>query len=193
MVAILLLSVLVLPYVVEMVISLTVRRWKRRDYFRRAREKARLTGKPLMVIGDPDTGCVNHYFGRDYDCGDVCLDLTGCPRCPDGTRKIRGSLEEALPGMPTGGYVVFVSCTLEYVEGIRSVVDELQRVSGGDLYVVNVEPYSPLHFLLKTRQILTSAPPDSQAIAWKPVPPVYRWLHGIYDPISRPFMKGTYD
>jgi hypothetical protein len=186
-------SLVLLPYLYELVLSLTVRRWRRRDYYQRAKQLAKRTGKPLLVIGDPDTGCVNHYLGRDYDCGDACLDLTGCPKCPATTRRIKGSLERWLPTLPTNGYVVFASCTLEYVADIRLVARELARVSGGDLLVASVEPSAPLHFLFRgTQRIITEAPPQSREIRWCPIPLLYRWLQPFYDPLSRPFMKGDY-
>ncbi len=38
--------------------------------------------------------------------------------------------------------MVFVSCVLEYVQNFPGAVAELQRVSGGHLYVVRVEPWT---------------------------------------------------
>ena len=125
-------SLLILPYLYELVLSLTTRRWSRRNLYKQAYQRAKLTQKPLLVVGDPDSGCINHYLGRDYGCGDRCLDLTGCPKCPL-HQRLTGSLEHWLPKLKSNGYVVFVSCTLEYVEDMQLIADQLQRVSNGDL------------------------------------------------------------
>lgn len=178
------------PYLFEAYLSLTLRRKTRAYYYDRAQNVSKLREKKLLVIGDPDTGCINYYLGRDYNCGDVCLDLTGCPKCEV---AIKGSLELELPKLPTNGYVIFVSCTLEYVNNLSDVVSELKRVSGGDLFIATVEPYAPLHFLFgSTKQIIISAPPVTPDVIWKQLPNYYRWLHLLYSPLNWPFMKGHY-
>lgn len=114
--------------------------------------------KPLMVVGDPDTGFVTRFFGRDYGCGDVCTDITGCPSCPNG---IRGPLETVLPRLPSSSYVVYVSCTLEYVTDLPRCIRELERVAvSGGIFVVRVEqPHSTFTLYPGAKWILDSAPP----------------------------------
>ena len=77
--AVLLLVALVLLY--ESIVGLH-RKLNRRRLFRMAKERSRETGLPLLVIGDPHNGVMSVSTGADYGCGDVCLDLTGCPKCP---------------------------------------------------------------------------------------------------------------
>lgn len=124
-------------------VLVAARRMKRRnEVFKRAQARARATGKPLMVIGDPDTGLVTR-MGRAYGCGDVCFDLTGCPGCPEG---VAGRLEDTLPRV-RGSWVVYVSCVLEYVDDFELVWGELMRISDGDLFVVTVDPWSLTAFV----------------------------------------------
>ena len=49
--------------------------------FELAMQRASALGRRLIVIGDPDAGMHTRLM-RAYGCGDVCVDLDGCPRCP---------------------------------------------------------------------------------------------------------------
>ncbi len=118
------------------------RKLQRREVFRAAEERARITGKPLVVVGDPDNGAVNRFLGRDYGEGDVTVDITGCPGCRNG---VRAKIEDYLPTLRDDSCVLFVSCVLEYVDGgrgnVRQILREMDRVAGGDRFLVTVQPY----------------------------------------------------
>ncbi len=114
------------------------RKVRRRLIYAKAEKKAKQTNKYLIVIGDPDNGAFSKLTGRDYGEGDITIDITGCPGCKNGV-KLRA--EDALPVLPDNSCVIFVSCVLEYVNDIKSVAHHINRVSGGDYYIVNVEPY----------------------------------------------------
>lgn len=133
-------------------ILITVRRrTKRRETWARAKACSRQTGKPLLVIGDPDAS-IHRTRGRDYGCGSGTMDPSGAPGCDPGIparwnmdgpiRPLHGTAETILPRMPTGSAVIFVSCVLEYVDDLELVWSELHRVSGGDLYIVLIEPHA---------------------------------------------------
>lgn len=138
--------------------AFVTRRRNRRRYFQMAAQRAEELGVPLLVVGDPDTGFVTQFFGRDYECGNVCTDLTGCPSCPTG---IVGPLEQVLPQLPSQSHVIYVSCTLEYVTDLPAVIQQLERVSvPGGLFVVRVEhPHSTWILYPGAKWILHSAPP----------------------------------
>lgn len=126
--------------------AFVTRRRARRDGYAQAETLARRTGTPLLVIGDPDTGFITKHFGRDYGCGDVCTDTTGCPLC--GTR-ITGRLEDVLPRLPSRSHVIFESLTLEYVDDLPLVQREIARVMipGGFFTAGRIEPGSSTHWL----------------------------------------------
>jgi hypothetical protein len=107
-------------------------------------------GKPLMVIGDPDNGTSNKYLGRDYECGDICVDLIGCKKCNNGLKQ---KIENYLPTLKTNSYVIFISCVMEYMDNavIDKTIAELKRVSGGNLFIVTVDPYSLTSFIYYLR------------------------------------------
>lgn len=123
----------------ELALALGPRRENRRRIFQKAVLRAQVKGKPLLVIGGPRAGFINQVIGQDYGCGTVCIDLEGCIGCKNG---IETRAEDFLVNLPDDSFVVYVSCTLEYVDDIELVSGELFRVSGDDLFVVPVEPKS---------------------------------------------------
>ena len=44
-------------------------------------ERAIALDRRLVVIGDPDAG-FHTRFMRAYGCGDVCVEMNGCPSSP---------------------------------------------------------------------------------------------------------------
>ena len=151
----------------ELVTSLVFRRARRRSLYAAALERARVTGKPLLVFGDPDEGIVDPLLGRSYGCGDACTDITGCPKCPSG---LPGRAEDVLPRLAPGSHVVFASCVLEYVDDVELVARELWRVSGGDLFVAHVEPHSLAARLYPgAKRRILQAPPDGPRVVYAPL------------------------
>jgi len=152
----------------ELFIALVIRRQNRRDVFNQAVAAANATQKQLVVVGNPDGGLVNSTVGRDYDCGELCIDERGCPKC-----KVQAvaRLEQVLPTLPDNSAVIFVSGTLEYVDNLPQVLAQLQRVSGGDLYIAHVQPYTLTAFLYPgAKRRLFTAPPVSPNVTWQPLP-----------------------
>jgi hypothetical protein len=144
---------------VEAADALVVRRWWRRRSYAAALRKAAEVGKPLLVVGRPQAGFVNKVVGPDYGCGDVCTDIVGCSPCP---RELRGPLEQILPQLAPASHVIYVSCTLEYVEDLPRCIRELERVAvPGGLFVVRVAPGSSTFWLWPgAKWVIASAPPN---------------------------------
>ena len=117
--------------------------------FAAAQRRADDTGKPLVVFGDPVAPhTFNSWFGAGYGCGDLCVDANGAPSCPPGRRE-RALILDWLLGQPDDSAVIFESEVLLYVpeRELRRMVDEMFRVSGGDLFsshsnAVDVEAYA---------------------------------------------------
>lgn len=126
-----------------------------------AQAHARAIGAPLLVLGDPDTGFITRHFGRDYGCGDVCTDVSGCPACPS---RLQGRAEDVLPLLPSRSHVIFVSLTLEYVDDLPRVIAELERIAVDRtaIHVVAIEPGSSTFFLYPgAKWVVRSAPPKT--------------------------------
>ena len=114
---------------------------RRRRAFAAAARRAAELGRPLVVVGDPDAGAHTRLV-RAYDCGDLCIDLHGCPRCR--IMQAADLTAGPVPGIADDSAVVYVSCVLEYVTDPESALGELQRMAGSpeNLFIVFVEPWS---------------------------------------------------
>jgi hypothetical protein len=122
----------------ELFITYNRKRQRRFKYYL-AKQRSLLTGKKLLVIGDPYNGLANISTGIDYDCGDLCIDLTGCPKCNNG---IKGKLEDIIKNINLDDYIIYISCVLEYVDDFPLILNYLNKINQDDLFIVNVEWYS---------------------------------------------------
>jgi hypothetical protein len=122
--------------------GMALRRFEaRRHGFEAAAQRAASLGRVLVVVGDPDAGA-HTRLARAYDCGDLCVDLRGCPRCQ--VMQAADLTAGPVPGVADDSAVVFVSCVLEYVSDPEAALRELQRMAGSreNLFIVFVEPWS---------------------------------------------------
>lgn len=116
------------------------RQYIRKKIYKDAKLKSKLLNKPLMVIGDPFNGIGSQKHGVAYGCGDICLDLTGCPKCKNGDK---GKLENILPKYKSNSHIIFISCVLEYVDDIENVWKNLIRIAGdvSNIFLVTVSGF----------------------------------------------------
>jgi len=112
---------------------------KRRRCFKQAQKRSKETGKKLIVVGDPYNGVGSIYTGIDYTCGDICVDITGCPKCSNG---IKSDLESYLKSIDLNEYIIFISCTIEYIPNISVILEYLNKVPKDNLFIVNVQWYN---------------------------------------------------
>lgn len=111
----------------------------RQTAFAAARRRAIELSRPLVVVGDPDAG-LHTRITRAYPCGDVCVDLNGCPACP--VQVIADLSGDRLP-FEDDSVVIFASCVLEYVPDPVVAVKEMTRVAGPDnVFLVTVQPWT---------------------------------------------------
>jgi hypothetical protein len=118
-----------------------VRFRERTSAFRLAVDRAAALGRPLVVIGDPDGGMHTRLL-RAYGCGDVCVDLSGCPKCP--VTVVADITKGPIPGIADDSSVVFVSCVLEYVTDLQAALAEIARMAGRpeNVFIVTVQPWT---------------------------------------------------
>lgn len=122
--------------------GMALRRFEaRRRAFEAAARLASALGRPLVVVGDPDAGAHTRLV-RAYGCGDLCIDLQGCPMCR--VMQAADLTAGPVPGVADDSAVVFVSCVLEYVSNVEVAIQELQRMAGSpeNLFIVFVDPWS---------------------------------------------------
>ena len=103
-------------------------------------ERANEIERPLVVIGDPDSG-LHTRLARAYGCGAVCVDLHGCPACPV---QIQADITTTIPMLEPDSSVVFMSCVLEYVVDPLAAAREILRIAGSveNIFPVYVDPWS---------------------------------------------------
>lgn len=176
------LNILLFVVVYELILMNMLRKLNRRRTYRLAKQRSVETGKPLMVIGAPGEGLANRITGQDYDCGDICLDIAGCKKCNNG---VKISLEEAVERYDLSKYVVFISCTLEYVD--MPFVDKyLRALNPLDLFVVNIGKHTLSAYIYPgfltgeppTKYVVTKSPPHSLEIRYfrNPMVPYYKMI-----------------
>lgn len=136
----------------ELYLATVLRKQRLRDTFNLALQRSQATGKKLMVIGDPHGRFLARTLGPDWDCAGNCSDI---PRLAD---------------LGANSSVVFLAFELEHTPDVRGAVAQLQRVSGGDLFVAGTEPYSLLAWLPGRQRRVLTAPPKTPYIEVKALP-----------------------
>lgn len=122
-----------------------IRQNHRKNIYQQAVIRSKKINKPLIVIGDPYYGKGSRFYNmfmKGYECGDVTVDLTGCPLCPNGIKNDILSYLKSIKEDNTN--VIFISCVLEYVDDIENVIKEINRVAGSsdNIFIVSVNKYT---------------------------------------------------
>lgn len=114
---------------------------ERRAAFELAVQRAAALDRRLVVIGDPDAGMHTRLM-RAYGCGDVCVDMNGCPKCP--MTIVADITKGPIPDVLDNSAVVFISCVLEYVTDVDAALREIARIAGSadNVFVVTVQPWT---------------------------------------------------
>lgn len=138
----------------------------RRRLFAAAARRAYELGRPLVVIGDPDAGAHTRLV-RAYGCGDLCLDLQGCPMCQ--VMQAADLTAGPVPGVADDSAVVFVSCVLEYVSDPEAAFREVQRMAGSreNVFIVFVESWTLTAALYPGAR--WAGGPDGERVSMAPV------------------------
>lgn len=147
--------------------SMALRRFEaRRRAFEAATRRASALQRPLVVVGDPDAGA-HTRLARAYGCGDLCVDVQGCPFCR--VMQAADLTAGPVPGVADDSAVVFVSCVLEYVADPPAALRELQRMAGSqeNLFIVFVEPWTLTAALYPGAR--WAGGPDEDRISMRPV------------------------
>lgn len=112
----------------------------RQDQFDRASARALALDRRLVVVGAPGAGAHTRLMPA-YGCGDVCVDIDGCPACPVSETV---DLTRGRTTVPDDSAVVFVSCVLEYVSDPAAAMREIVRMAGdaSNVFLVTVQPWA---------------------------------------------------
>lgn len=146
-------------------IEWAARRPRRRAHYERALARARVAGKPLLVVGDPGGG----WTHGDYGYGDVCIDLTGCPDAPPGVATAAVDLSSDRIPLADDSCVAFVCYVLEYVPDIEHAVEEIERVAGraSDTFVLALRADEIAAWMYPGCRWIVSS--EDGRISWSPI------------------------
>jgi hypothetical protein len=126
--------------------SLFQRNFRRYNYYKASLYDAKKNKKKLLVVGCPSSGGVSgkiSYLLNLYGCGDILIDIKKNSKC---FNHVSTDLKNFLSVQKDNSYVIFVSVVLEYIENIDETLIELERVSGGNLYVVPIDIFWERYF-----------------------------------------------
>jgi hypothetical protein len=151
------------------------RREMRRAVYEQALRRAKELGAPLIVLGDPDAGLMNHMLGRQWQCGVgqgdvICIDPAGCGLCPS---QVQGWPEEALSQIKAHSAVIYDPGAIGMANDGAKLAQEMARVAiQGEVYVADVEPLSLAAFFEPKRKRRVLEVPQTSAsktLVWKPI------------------------
>ena len=145
--------------------ALVIRRQRRRDAFNAALSRKAETGKPLVVLGDPEGSFIGRIMGPDFDCADLCIAPRGCANCEN---VIVATAEQGLQDLSPASHVVFVDTgVLERAENPNVLLSEIQRVGGGDFFMAPYSPWTIFAWLPPAKRRVLKYPPRDEQISWK--------------------------
>ena len=167
--------IFILIIIINEFIQGLLRQKERYDIYKLAKDKSLKINKKLLVVGDPYYGHGSKFYSlfmKNYDCGDITIDLTGAPKCHN-SYKI--DILSYLKKQPSNSLVIFISCVLEYVDDIDDIINEINRVAGdaSNIFIVTVTKYSLSAYIYsdmysKSKYII-DAPPLYNTITYKKI------------------------
>lgn len=116
-----LMIIIIIPFFIDYLFKLTLRKKRENMIKNEAQNMSKLSGKPLV------------YF-------------YGCDRGEIDGEEFTGDIAEIINQMANDSCTIVTFESLEYVNDVEKVLNELKRVAGGDLFMVNVEKKSPRAF-----------------------------------------------
>lgn len=164
----------VLAVIRESYLAFGARRERRRSVYEQALKRSKDLGVPLIVLGDPDGGLMNHMLGRQWQCGVapgdvVCIDPKGCGLCPS---QVQGWPEDVLSQVKDHSAVIYDPGAFGMANDGVKLAQQLQRVAvQGEVYMADVEPWSLAAFFepARKRRVLTEPQVSaSKTLTWKP-------------------------
>lgn len=124
----------VLVYIIACIIdSFLLRNIKKKTLYRNAVRYASENDLKLVVVGSPSldlqTGGLISYatektLGPSYGCGDVCVDIQGCPKCEV---SYTGDVLDFLRKQGDSRCVLFSTGVFEFTDNYEEIAREIKR------------------------------------------------------------------
>ena len=145
----------------------------RNRIYKMAEKRSKEINKQLIVVGDPYNGYGSQFYNifmDGYGCGDETVDLTGCPKCPNG---VKSDLLAYLKTKESDSGLIFISCVLEYIDNIEETIKEIYRVANSkdNIFIITVNNKSLAAYLYVEKNYssknLIKGPPNYDEITYK--------------------------
>jgi hypothetical protein len=91
----------------------------KKNLYNIAKNRSIVLNKPLLVIGAPNDL-------ESYGCGNICIDLNGCPLC---NVSIKNKVEDEIKNYHSNSYIIYECGVLEVVDDPR-IIKEMYRIAG---------------------------------------------------------------
>jgi len=142
--------------------GLEIKQWRielaeRKEYWNKAKQYARMVGKPFLVVGRPM---------MMYGCGDYTLDLNPVGECEN---EIQADIEDLSMFEDKQFGAVFASHVLEHIEDIETGWNELNRITDR-LFVAFPHPGYPHALVTDHKWFIYTAPPLTPYLEYRRIP-----------------------
>ncbi len=165
--------IVMIPLFLDYLFNITVRRKRKMKIKRLAEQKAKETGKALVIFNDRYNGIVHNIND-----GQVTKEA------------FAGDIVEIVNQMANNSCVMIISETFEYINGLKEVIDQIRLITNGDFYAINVEKNSLRVFWdYKIIQIMDKSyyAPSSQEIKWTKPNGLQRKIEKFYSYVFKVF------
>lgn len=126
LVAIYFIIIIMIPLFLDYLFKLTVRKKRKTQIKYLAEQKARASGRSLVIFNDRYHGVVTNFAGDNAT-----------------KEEFTGDILEILDQMANNCCVIVVAGTMEYIENPEILIDRLKNITGGDFYLIGIEKNSP--------------------------------------------------
>lgn len=159
---------LLVPLFLDYLYKVTIRRNNKKKMESLAKKEAAKLKKPLIIFNGTNSGTVD----------------------TDGTvEKFDGDVFEIVSQLRSNTSVIMVSETLEYIPALEKFIKELERVSGGNLYILGIEKNSPRIFWdYKILNVLDQSyitPQNIKSVMWESPNGLQQGTHAIYEQVFK--------
>ena len=156
--------------------KITIRKRRKQQIKYLAQKKALETGKPLLIFN-------NQYEGIFQNNND--------------STKFTGNISEIINKLDKNSCVVIVSQVLEYVDDVNKLIKQIDKISNGDYYFINLEKNSPrIWWDYKINNVMSKPYylPSSNDISWNSPNSLQKKIQQFYSIIFKivpyePFVK----
>lgn len=156
--------------------KITIRKRRKQQIKYLAQKKALETGKPLLIFNNQHEG----IFQNNND-----------------STKFTGNILEIINKLDKNSCVVIVSQVLEYVDDVNKLIKQIDKISNGDYYFINLEKNSPrIWWDYKINNVMSKPYylPSSNDISWNSPNSLQKKIQQFYSIIFKivpyePFVK----